>query len=243
MKKLYDTLLPKHVRAPLLVTLLFNSFVFHGVALLLGDHVQRIDPSLPLDDKVPFVPFFLLFYVLAYVQWFGSYIGHSRLGVEPCYRMVAADLIAKFLCMLCFLFLPTEMTRPEITGTGFWEQGVAFIYAIDRPISLLPSIHCLESWICFRTAMQLPKKNGWYITAQGVLTVLVLLSTVLIKQHTLLDIPTGVLAAEIGLQLANRGGLWRHVDKLQTPSARRALAAQRADHPQDEGDASHPHLL
>lgn len=225
MKKLYDTLLPKYVRLPLLIVLLMNFFAFSVTPYLLGDGVHRYDFTLPLDEQIPFVPFFLLFYVLAYVQWVGSYIGHCRLGVEPCYRMVAADLIAKLICLLFFLFLPTQMTRPEITGDGFWEQGVALIYAIDRPINLLPSVHCLESWMCFRTAMQLPKKNGWYITAQGVLTVLVLASTVLIKQHLVLDIPTGVLIAEVGYQLANRTGLWRLTDKLQTPSARRALKA------------------
>lgn len=229
VKKLYNSLLPKHARVPLLIVLLFNIFVFYGVALLMGNNVHRYDPSISLDSKVPFVPFFLLFYVLAYVQWVGTYIAHSHPSVESCYRLVAADLIAKFLCMLCFIFLPTQMTRPEIADSGFWEQSVNFMYTIDRPISLLPSLHCLVSWICFRTTMYLPKKRAWYITAQGILTLLVLASTVLVKQHTLLDVVTGVLAAEIGLLLSNRCGLWRYVDKLQPPAVRRALAEQKKD--------------
>ena len=228
MKKLYNSLLPKHARVPLLIVLLFNIFVFYGIALLMGNSTHRHDPSISVDSKIPFIPSFMLFYVLAYVQWVVTYIAHSHPSVESCYRLVAADLIAKFLCMLSFIFLPTQMTRPEITGSGFWEQCVNFLYTIDRPISLLPSLHCLVSWICFRTTMYLPQKRGLYIAAQGILTLLILASTVLIKQHTLLDVITGVLAAEIGLLLSNHCGLWRYVDKLQPPSTRRILAEQNA---------------
>lgn len=227
MKKIYNFLLPKYVRLPLLTVLLLNCIAFNVVPILLGENAFRYNFSIPLDTQIPFVPFFIVFYFLAFPQWVFTYIGHSRLGVETCYRMVSSDLIAKLLCLLVFIFLPTQMVRPQITGNGFFEQCVAFIYWIDKPISLLPSIHCLESWICFRTAFLLPNKNAWYITAQGILTAFVCASTVLIKQHLVLDIPTGILAAEIGIQLSNRFGLWRFVDKLQTPSARKWLAQNR----------------
>lgn len=224
MKKLYNTLLPKYVRLPLLVVLLMNCFTFTVVPMLLGDDIYRYDFTTSLDAKIPFVPFFILFYVLAFVQWVGSYLYHSSISVKSCYRMVGADLVAKTICLVLFIFLPTKMARPEIVGDGFWNWCVSLIYWIDKPINMLPSIHCLESWMCFRTAMMLPAKNKWYILAQGVLTVLVFASTVLIKQHLLWDIPAGIVAAEIGIFLCKRFGLWRFVGKLQTPSARKALA-------------------
>lgn len=224
MKKLYDTVLPKYARLPLLIVVLFNCFTFTVIPMLLGDNIHRYDFSVSLDQKVPFIPFFILFYVLAFAQWVITYIHHCHFGVNTCYRMVAADLVAKFICLVLFIFLPTQMTRPEITGNSFWDLCVSFIYWVDKPINMLPSIHCLESWMCFRTAIHLPRKNGWYITAQGILTLLVFASTVFIKQHLLLDIPTGILAAEIGILLSYRFGLWKFVDKLQTPSARKALA-------------------
>lgn len=224
MKNLYNKLLPKYTRLPLLIVVLFNCFTFTVIPLLLGDNIHRYDFTTSLDAKIPFVPFFILFYVLAFAQWIISYLHHSHFGVKSCYTMVGADLVAKFICLVLFIFLPTQMSRPEITGSSFWDYCVSFIYRIDNPINMLPSIHCLESWLCFRTALLLPRKSNWYIWAQGILTLFVFASTVLIKQHLILDIPTGILAAEIGIFISHRLGLWRFVGRLQTPSARKALS-------------------
>lgn len=224
MKKIYNTLLPKYVRLPLLIVVVMNTFTFSIVPMLLGDNIYRYDFTLTIDSKIPFVPFFIVFYVFAFAQWIFSYIYHCQKGIKTCYRMVGANLVAKFVCLILFIFLPTQMCRPEILDNGFWGQCVSFVYFVDKPINLLPSIHCLESWLCFRTAMLLPDKNKWYTCTQGVLTVLVFASTVLIKQHLFIDIPAGILAAEIGLLFSDRFGLWRFVNRLQTPSARKALS-------------------
>ena len=92
------------------------------------------------------------------------------------------------------------MTRPEITQTGPFYTLVSWMYFIDTPmINLFPSIHCLESWICFRESIHLKDIRKWYAPFSFVFTMLVFASTVLIHQHVLIDIPAGVLVAEIGL--------------------------------------------
>ncbi len=68
--------------------------------------------------------------------------------------------------------------------------------------------------------MMLKRKDGRYIAAQGVLTVLVFASTVLIKQHFVVDIPAGIAACEIGLFLSGRCRWWRVFETVQTPSAK-----------------------
>lgn len=220
MQETLNRLLPKYVRLPLLLVVLVNMVVYYVPSRLLATDVPRYDLSLALDGLLPCVPFFLLFYVLAYGQWIGSHIFHSHDSVQLCYRLAMADIFSKVICLLCFVFIPTEITRPEIVGNGFFEWGTRFIYTIDAPVNLFPSIHCLESWLCFRGAMMLQKKRAWYITVQGVLALLVFASTVLIKQHFVIDIPAGILACEIGLFLSGRCKLWRVFETVQTPSAK-----------------------
>lgn len=227
MQKILNWLLPKYVRLPLLLVVLVNMVVYYVPSRLLATEGPRYDLSIGLDALLPCVPFFLLFYVLAYVQWIGSHILHSRDSVQLCYRMAMADIVSKMICLLFFLFLPTQITRPEIVGNGIFEWGTRFIYTIDAPVNLFPSIHCLESWLCFRSAMMLQKKNAWYITAQGVLALLVFASTALIKQHFVLDIPAGILVCEIGLFVSGRCKLWRVFEKVQTPSAKAWLAERQ----------------
>lgn len=224
MREKIDWLLPKFVRLPLLLAVVINFSVYYIPSRLLVTDVSRYDLTFALDKMLPCVPFFLLIYVLAYVQWIEGYVFHCRDSVQLCYHIVTADIISKAICLLCFLLIPTEITRPEITGDGLFEWGTRFIYTIDDPVNLFPSIHCLESWMCFRSAMMVQKKNGWYIAAHGIFAVLVFASTVLIKQHFVIDIPAGIIACEIGLFLSKRYKLWRVFNKVQTPSAKAWLA-------------------
>lgn len=216
-----DKVLPKFTYLPIFLALGLNMIIYYILPIILTDDVKRYDLSLSIDSKLPFVPFFLIFYVLAYVQWIGSYVYHCRESRQHCYQMTTADIIAKFITTLFFIFLPTQIVRPEITGNGIFEFGTQFIYNIDKPINLFPSIHCLESWMCFRTAMYMKKKNYCYIAFQGIFTLFVCASTVLVKQHFVVDIPAGILAVEIGLLFSRKFKMWRIMDKVQLSFAHR----------------------
>ena len=65
--------------------------------------------------------------------------------------------------------------------------------------------------MCFRGAIGLKRMPRWYAPSMLVLSLLVAASTVLVKQHVFLDIPAGILAAEIGLWLARRLGLGKRL--------------------------------
>ncbi len=209
MKKRIDGLIAPFARWPLLFLLVFNMAAFYVPGKLLPMLTAPHDLSTPWDAALPVCTFFIVFYMLAYVQWGGSYIYHCSESPQLCYRIVTADFIAKAVCALCFLFFPTAIVRPEITGTGLFDWGVRFIYAVDTPVNLFPSVHCLESWMCFRMCLLGRRRLWWYRVAQLTMTLLVFASTVLIKQHFLVDIVAGVLVGELGLLISGPCGAWR----------------------------------
>lgn len=168
----------------------------------------------PLDRMLPFVPFFVVFYVLAYVQWGIGFVMIARGGRDVVFRVFCGELIAKGITFFLFVLFPTTIAqlRPDpvsFAGGGIWEQLTALIYSLDAPDNLFPSIHCLESWVCFRGALRLKRAPRWYAPAMLVMTLLVFASTVLIKQHVLADIVGGVAVVEIGLFCADRFWLAR----------------------------------
>ena len=229
MKKLYDNLLPKYSRLPLLLVLVFNCVVFWLVPyfqdLFGATRHDLTDWPFVIDSKLPFVPIFMLIYVLSYVQWVASYIYHCRESRDLCYRMTTSDLVAKLIVLLIFLVYPTGdqvggVLQPEVTGNGIGEFLSRLIFAADKPISLFPSIHCLESWMCFRTAAMMAKRNNWYISFQFVFTLLVFASVVLVKQHFFIDIIGGIIVAEIGLFLYKKWDKTHLFEKFQLSSAR-----------------------
>lgn len=208
MRRLQRPWVPRYARIPLAVVLGLNLAVFYITKQITAGwrHYQM---ALPLDAKIPFCAPFVVIYVLAFAQWVVGYVSVAREDRGLCCEMVAADVVAKLLCLVCFLVVPTTYTRPALTQGGVWEWVMGIIYRMDSPVNLFPSIHCLESWLCGRYALRMTHAPRWYRVGMAVLAVLVCASTVLVKQHVLVDIPAGILAAELGILAARRLGLAR----------------------------------
>ena len=158
----------------------------------------------PLDTALPFLAPFVLFYVLAFVQWGLNYLLIARDSKELCYRFAFGNIIAKLICLFFFVFLPTTLARPEVTGTDLCNRLVRLIYTFDPPVNLFPSIHCLESWCCIRASFLLKKSNRTYQTATLIMSLGVFASTLFIKQHVIADVFGGIVVFEAGFRLAGR---------------------------------------
>ena len=91
-----------------------------------------------------------------------------------------------------------------MNGTGFCEWLVRFIYQMDAPVNLFPSIHCLESWCAIHAAFAMKKMPKWYRLVTVVMSLGVFASTLFIKQHVILDMFGGIAVFEIGYWIAGK---------------------------------------
>ena len=203
LKQKLEHLLPSYTHIPLVSMVCIHGLVYYATRLL-TQKMPHFDFSLPIDGAIPFIPVFSMIYVLAYIQWIAGFILIARDSRELCCRVISGEIISKLICMTLFLLVPTTMARAEIVSDGFFDRIVGYIYRLDAADNFFPSIHCLESWVCFRGAMQMKKTGPVYRYLTLLLSLLVFASTVLIKQHAVVDIAGGVLTAEIGQQIAQR---------------------------------------
>lgn len=196
-------MIPKYAIKPLALALLVNSCVYMGIAQL-RRFLTFSSLETPPDTALPFLAPFVLFYVLAFVQWGLNYLLIARDSKELCYRFAFGNIIAKLICLFFFVFLPTTLARPEVTGTDLCSRLVRLIYTFDPPVNLFPSIHCLESWCCIRASFLLKKSNRTYQTATLIMSLGVFASTLFIKQHVIADVFGGIVVFEAGFRLAGR---------------------------------------
>ena len=203
MKKWIQKLLPDYAIWPLILALAANFIIYFGVSQL-RDHLTFHSLALPVDDRIPFLAPFIIFYILAYVQWIVNYLLIAREGKTFCYRFIYGDVISKLFCLIFFLFFPTTLVRPEVTGHSVCDQLVRLVYQMDAPVNLFPSIHCLESWCCIHAALRMKKTPRWYLPATIVMSLCVFASTLLVKQHVFVDIFGGILVFEAGYYLARK---------------------------------------
>lgn len=120
----------------------------------------------------------------------------GRIGKEHLYRFLVGDFLSRIVCGVFFVLIPTTLARPEITGSGFWDQMLRLVYTVDPSANLFPSIHCLVSWFCYVGIRGQKKVPVWYQRFSCVFAVLVCISTQVTKQHYIIDLVAGVLLAE-----------------------------------------------
>lgn len=210
MKKL----VPSYSWFPILGTVILNMITYYGTRLV--PNRQYVNISLSIDEMIPLVPGMIFIYVFAFATWFlGLWlVAHDR--EERCCRLFAAEQIAKFICLLFFVFLPTNMVRPTVEVKDFSTGLMNLIYTIDSPDNLFPSLHCLENWILFRAIRSNEKMPGWVKAFYGVYAVLVFVSVVTVKQHLVLDIVGAVTVVEFSLFLSAKlhvGELYRKLNR------------------------------
>ena len=191
---------------PGLLAFAFNCVCYMGPKPFITPE-RYIHINSPLDDALPFVPWFLIFYFASFLQWAFYYFGINNLNNEETYRVFSGEMFAKVFCLAIFLLFPVTIERPEITGDGFWDLIMKLVYAVDTPCCLFPSFHCFQSWMHFRFCLK--HRSKAISIPVGIFTLFVFASTVLIKQHLLLDIAGGVLFAEFGQYVSNHTGIYR----------------------------------
>lgn len=200
MKKLLARLWPRRTIFPLLSVIIANFLAFSVTKWILGGYAAY-DLTTSWDRAIPFIPAFVLLYAGAFLQWVVGYTVIAHENESALYRAVGADIIAKAICAIVFLAFPMTMQRPEVTGSGFFDFAMRVVYFFDAPTDLLPSIHCVESYIVTRCAFGLEKPPKWYKWVMCAFSLGVFASVLFVKQHVLLDIPAGILVAELGIRL------------------------------------------
>ena len=168
------------------VYLLWFSFLEHTVT----DRYHIIHVA--LDDYIPFCEYFIIPYLL----WF-FYVGgmtfwffrHDRMIFR---RLVAFLFIGMFTSLLfCTVYPNGTDFRPVVDpDKNIFTALVAMVYRTDTPTNVFPSIHVYNSLGIHLAVLQSERLKGRRCVrfASGVMCVLICLSTMFLKQHSVLDV-------------------------------------------------------
>ena len=201
----FKGLVPRVMLLALGATLLCNGLAYYGTRLFMGGR-PHVDLTNGFDRMVPFVPWTIVIYWGCYIFWIVNYILGCRQEKETAFRFLGADLIAKLVCLVCFIVFPTTNVRPVIEGDSVWELLMKLLYEVDAADNLFPSIHCLTSWFCFIAVRENKNIGKWYKWVSVLLALSICVSTLTTKQHVWPDVIAGVLLAEGSYLFVKRTG-------------------------------------
>ena len=192
----------------LIVALLWHESVYLGARWIARGWVHY-DLTTGFDRKIPLVPWTIVIYFGCYVFWAVNYYLCAAQDVRERNRFFLADFLAKTVCFVLYLALPTTNVRPEIVGGGIFDQLMRFLYSVDAADNLFPSLHCLTSWLCWIGVRKQEYIPGWYRWESLTIAILVCISTLTTYQHVIADVIAGVLIAELCYYVAGRNRIQR----------------------------------
>lgn len=172
------------------------------VYLLMFSAVERLVPTtgywvsyIPWDDAIPFCEYFAVFYCMWYVLLFtvGLYLLFQD---EYNFRLFMYGIMIGFTACLvfCLLFPNGQDLRPAVfERRNFCTWLLGLIYHADTNTNVMPSMHVIGAMMCCFAVFHSEKLGRRGMRAGVILlTLLINVSTVFVKQHSLLDVFVGL---------------------------------------------------
>ena len=153
----------------------------------------------PVDDYIPFVPKWIWSYFLYYL-WVLLPLYFIK-NERQLYIAAATFFITQTLASITFVLFPVYIPQQNIANIPYPEKYLfKILYSVDKSYNLFPSLHTAFSVLIAYFAFQFSKNKVFnFIVLTG--TILIIASTVLIKQHYFLDILGGLLYAFTGIYI------------------------------------------
>ena len=158
-----------------------NYFVIHSV----------------FDDYIPFIEIFIIPYLLWFVYVSGTVLYFFFTDKQGFYRICTLLITGMTLFLIICTIFPNGLDlRPStFARDNIFVDLVRFIYRADTSTNVLPSLHVYNSigcYIAIRNSQKL-RQYKWVQNGSLVLTVSIVLSTMFLKQHSVVDVIAAIV--------------------------------------------------
>ncbi len=151
-----------------------------------------------LDDFIPFMEIFVIPYFLWFFYIFITVAYFFLTSKSEFYKICAFLFIGMTICLVIYTLWPNgHVLRVDINSLGrsnLFLDILSRLYSFDTATNVFPSIHVFNSigaMIAIHKNERL-RKIKWLQWSALVLTIAICLSTVFLKQHSVLDIFGGI---------------------------------------------------
>lgn len=188
---LKENLRQKHIY----LVLLYGACYLAGFRILESNVTKGYhEIHMAIDDRIPFCELFIIPYLLwfAYVAVTVFYFMFCQKELQEYFQLVISLAIGMTVFLVISWIYPNgQNLRPVVfPRNNIFTDLVRYVYRLDTPTNIFPSVHVYNSVACcialFRCKALKDKK--WLLQGTLVLTILIILSTMFLKQHSVFDV-------------------------------------------------------
>lgn len=145
-------------------------------------------PTFSWERNIPLRPEFVFVYLTIYPTFLLPFLFiHQR----DFFRLFSFTYITVMcVCYLVYLIYPVSIERPDLVVDSFSTWTLSIVYGVDKPWNCFPSLHVAMSLLAALTIFEVHRVRGLLTL---LLTLWISVSTILIKQHYVLDVVSAIL--------------------------------------------------
>lgn len=174
----------------LLVGISLYCVLLYGLTNQFPTRTPALLPTFPIEERIPVVAGS----VWIYLSYFTLLIWTAvRLPREPWARRGTGALVFVITCCgIIFLVYPTTIVRLPIPDAGMSAAALRWVRRLDPPNNCFPSMHvALAATSALIQRKANPRRGALFLLWAALITA----STLMTKQHYLLDVGGGLLLA------------------------------------------------
>jgi len=147
-----------------------------------------------LDSRIPFCEWFILPYLFWFIYLIGIHLYTLRHDKWAFQRLMRFIILSYSIALIIFFLYPNcQLLRPHtFPRDNILVEMVKVFYRTDTNTNVCPSLHVVGSmavWYAARDT-KLFERRGWRLFFH-IATLLVCVSTVFLKQHSVIDLLAG----------------------------------------------------
>jgi membrane-associated phospholipid phosphatase len=172
-----------------------ETLTYNGTRLF-TQNVPHHNFGTALDAALPIIPFFVVFYLMAYAVLVFAPFYLAWVGDRDLVKRYILSLAILFtISSIIYLVLPNDVPHawsPDVypQHTGFFDRLLQFMYDSDEASNGLPSLHNAHIWLPFFLIVfsDRPGRRLLHAHPVAVLGVLISLATLFCKEHYIVDV-------------------------------------------------------
>lgn len=182
-----------------------------GLLFMFVERFYSVDSYYPmhcsLDDLIPFCEFFVIPYLFWFVFLVGMHLYTLLFDIDGFKKMMKFIIITYSVTILVYFVFPTcqNLRPPEFARDNIFTRFLEGFYQFDTNTNVCPSIHVIGTMAVVFAGFHskhlkaLPWKLFFSITG-----LLIFMSTVMLKQHSILDVFAATPVCALGYILSYR---------------------------------------
>ncbi len=185
-------------RYPLMISACYLLFYVSAFHWLEENIVPKYIIQCKLDELIPFCEVFIIPYIFWFPYIGGTFLWFNKRGWEDYKKLCQMIFSGLTICLVIYYVFPTGLnlrlaSQPHETGALY--NLVVMLRAIDTPTNVCPSVHVMNTVMVFQAVCSLSnlKHRRLTIAVHFVIMVLICASTVMLDQHSIIDVVCGAM--------------------------------------------------